>query len=93
LYAKENRVIEKMKIDFLGEFRDMLRESKVLARAFTFGMIPTFWRLCIEVGRWCKFGEDNLQPFGIAGIWIGVAIGYQLHYRWIFAEKRKPNES
>ena len=82
-----------MKIDFAGEFTEMLRESNFLARLFTFWMIPLFWRLCIGVGRWLKCGEDNLYPFGIVGIWIGVAVGHNLYYRWIFPEKRKPRDS
>lgn len=75
----------------MKNFRDFLRENNFFARAITFAMIPIFWRFSLIVGRW--FGYDkHLLLIGIVGIWIGVAIGHNLYYRWIFPEKRKPKE-
>ena len=75
----------------MGEFRDLLREDNFLARATSFGMVPLFWRLFLSLGRWCGCEEnfECLKLFGIAGIWVGVVIGYQLYYRWLFPEKRR----
>lgn len=72
----------------MNEFREFLREDNFFARAVTFGMIPLFWRVSLEIGRRCGY-ENNLLLFGIAGIWIGVVIGHQLYYRWLFPEKRQ----
>jgi hypothetical protein len=76
-------------ISEMKEFREMLRESNFFARAVTFGMIPLFWRICMSLGRWRECDKDNLMLFGVAGIWIGVVIGHNLYYRWIFPEKRR----
>lgn len=77
----------------MGEFRDFLRENNFLARVTSYAMIALFWRLALVLGRWCGYEyETNLQGlklFGIAGIWVGVVIGYQLYYRWLFPEKRQ----
>jgi hypothetical protein len=75
-----------------GTSRDFLRENGFFARAVTFGIIPFSWRLSIYIGKWCGYGE-NLLLIGIVGIWIGVVIGHQLYYRWIFPEKRNPEKS
>ncbi len=72
----------------MNEFRSFLRENNFFARAVTFGMIPLFWRICLGLALWynCK---EHLIIFGVIGIWIGVVIGHQLYYRWIFPEKRQ----
>lgn len=77
-----------MKENSMDEFRDFLRGDNFFARAVTFGMIPLSWSISLKIGRGCGY-EENLLLFGIAGIWIGVAIGHNLYYRWIFPEKRK----
>jgi hypothetical protein len=77
----------------MSEFREFLRGDNFFARAVTFGMIPLFWRICMGLGRWWECDKDNLMLFGVAGIWVGVVIGHNLYYRWIFPEKRTPKES
>ena len=72
----------------MDEFRDFLRGDNFFARAVTFGMIPLSWSISLKIGRGRRY-EDNLLLFGIAGIWIGVVIGHNLYYRWIFLEKRQ----
>lgn len=75
----------------MDEFRKFLREDNFFARAVTFGMIPLCWRISMGLGR--RFHcEDSLLLIGVVGIWVGVVIGHQLYYRWIFPEKRKPKE-
>jgi hypothetical protein len=72
-------------------FRDFLREDNFWARTVTFAMIPLCWRIAMGLGR--RFGyEDHLLMIGVAGIWVGVVVGHQMYYRWIFPEKNKPKE-
>jgi len=75
----------------MDEFRDFLREDNFFARAVTFGMIPLCWRISIGLAQ--RFGyEDKFAVTGIIGIWVGVVIGHQLYYRWLFPEKNKTKE-
>lgn len=71
----------------MDNFRDFLRENNFFARVITFAMIPFFWRISLSVGKWMGY-EDRLLLIGIVGIWIGVAVGHNVYYRWIFPEKR-----
>ena len=73
----------------MGKFRDFLREDNFFARAVTFGMIPLCWRISIGLARRFEY-EDHILLIGIVGLWIGVVIGHQMYYRWIFPEKNKP---
>jgi len=73
-------------------FRDFLREDNFWARVFTYAMIPFFWRISVAIGKWLGY-EDHLVLIGSVGIWIGVIVGSNLYYRWIFPEKRKAQES
>lgn len=75
----------------MDKIRNFFREENFLARVFTFGMIPLFWRISVAVGKWFN-NEEHFLLIGIVGIWIGAAIGHTLYYRWIFPEKRKPKE-
>ena len=75
----------------MGEFRDFLREDNFLARAVTFGLIPLCWRVSLGLARRFEY-EDYILLIGIVGIWVGVVIGHQLYYRWLFPEKNKPKE-
>ena len=76
----------------MGNSRDFLRENDFFARAVTFGLIPFCWRISIALGRWFGY-EHSVLLIGIVGIWVGVVIGHQLYYRWIFPEKRKAKEN
>jgi hypothetical protein len=73
----------------MGKFRDFLREDNFCARAVTFGMIPLCWRISIGLAQRFKY-EDHILLIGIVGLWVGVVIGHQMYYRWIFPEKNKP---
>lgn len=75
----------------MGKFRDFLRGDNFLARAVTFGMIPLCWRVSVGLARRFEY-EDHLLLIGIVGIWVGVVIGHQLYYRWLFPKKNKPKE-
>lgn len=75
----------------MTHIKNYLRENNFFAKLFTFGMIPLCWRMSIGLAR--RFGyEDKLLLIGVIGIWVGVAIGHQLYYRWLFPEKTKPTK-
>lgn len=74
---------------YIETLRIALRENHFFARLITFGMVPLFWRVFVGLGLRLHYDTPNLTIFGVIGIWVGVLVGYNLYYRWIFPEKRK----
>ena len=74
---------------YVETLRAVLRENNFLARVITFAAVPLFWRVFVGLGLRWQYDMLNLKIFGVIGIWVGVLVGYNLYYRWIFPEKRK----